>query len=112
MINVILEVVVKHWITWLMTILTGCVAALWRKVSQDRKERIQKDKANEKALQALMRINIYQAYRECIDKGEITASELKVLEELNSAYHAIGGNGIVTEMMQRLYKLRIVVDDL
>lgn len=109
-IGAVVEVIAKFWLQWALGILGGVVVALWRKVSQDHKSQVKKDAAMESALTALMRDRIYQSARFYLDKGEISSAELEVLEGLFSSYTDMGGNGVAKAIMERVRKLKIIVE--
>lgn len=100
MLTMVFELVIKNWITWMTTLLTGAIVALWKKVSQNRKAQEKESRAMKEAIVSLMRDRILQSCRYYLEKKKITTSELQVLTELNDTYHALGGDGIVTELVK------------
>ena len=67
------------------------------------------------AIVSLMRDRIFQSCRYYLEKKRITTSELRVLTELNDTYHALGGDGVVTELMKTVNDrsvVELVVDKL
>lgn len=55
----------------------------------------------ENGMQALLRDRIIQAYNKCVDRGYCTIYERDNMEKLYASYHALGGNGTITELMKK-----------
>jgi len=63
------------------------------------------------AMVALMRDRIFQACRYHLKNGQITTNDLEVLNALYDSYHALGGDTIATELVKRVNKLKIMIED-
>ncbi len=63
------------------------------------------------AMKALMRDRILQACRYHFKNGCITTVDLQVLNALYESYHDLGGDGLVTELVKRVNKLKIVIEE-
>ena len=102
-----LEWIVKYW----LEVLFGGIAAtlLWsyRRVAKKMRERAAEDVAIKEGLLAILHDRIYDACRRCIAEGEVSVEELRNIESLYNAYHALGGNGTGTELYNRACGLRI-----
>ena len=59
---------------------------------------------------ALLHDRIYQECTFCITAESITVSQMRNLEYLYKAYHALGGNGTGTELYNRAKALEIKED--
>ena len=64
------------------------------------------------AMVALMRDRIFQACRYHLKNGFITTNDLEVLNALYDSYHALGGDTIATELVKRVNKLKITIEDI
>lgn len=64
-----------------------------------------------KALMSLMGFEIRKGCRYAIEHKGISMTELKQLEEMNSIYHKMGGNGYVATLMGKIEKLDIISED-
>ena len=107
----VLDVIVKYWLQWAMGLLGASIVALWKKISNNRKEMMAKDKAMSSALCAILRDRIMESCITYLDKGEITATQLEVLKGLHESYTALGGNGVVKTLYERTQKLKIVIKE-
>lgn len=106
----VFEVIGKFWLQWALGILGGVIVALWRKVTQNHKAQVAKDRAMESALVALMRDRIYQSSKYYLEQGKISSGEMEVLDGLFKSYVDMGGNGVAKAIMDRVRKLEIIVE--
>ena len=109
--DTILETVLKYWVQVACGALVAIVTMLWRRIDKNKKEDEAKQKAMEQALLALLRDRLYQACRYHLSRGFVTTGDLEVLHGLDNCYEAMGGNGTVKKLMQRIAKLDILVDE-
>ena len=65
------------------------------------------EQAAERGIQALLRDRIVQAYYHYADRGWITLHGLENVEALYREYHALGGNGTVTKLVEDLRDLEV-----
>ena len=54
---------------------------------------------------AMARSQLLDNYERCMDKGYYTVDEREVYHELYEAYHKDGGNGIMTDLRQKIVML-------
>lgn len=62
------------------------------------------------SLLALTRDRILQGYRYYRQQGGITTQDLETMAKLYDAYHALGGNGTITAVFQKITALPIKED--
>ena len=60
------------------------------------------------ALKCILRYNILRMAERCILNGYITKEELETLHSMNNAYHTLGGNSFVKNLMKKIEYLDIV----
>jgi hypothetical protein len=102
----ILAYIQSHWVEWLFAVLYTGLVLLTAKVKVHWKEL----KALKDGVVALLYDRLYQGCKYHIHNEEITESELKNMEHLYKAYHALGGNGTGTELYDRVKKLPLKED--
>ena len=68
-------------------------------------EQKRKEDAVGLGVQALLRDRIIQAYNHYIEKGYCPIYALENVEEMYRQYHALGGNGAITELVERVKEL-------
>lgn len=105
-----LETLKTYWpmiSTVITVVLVPMCAFLWKK----HKETERRQKALELGLQALLRDRIVQAYYHYTEKSWITLHGLEAVNAMYEQYHALGGNGTVTKLVEALRRLDVLDDD-
>lgn len=97
-----LDFILKYWIQFLFVSVTTLLAAGYRKLSTKVKKQVQKQDAVEMGMQALLRTHIIQGYNQSKEKGYCHIYEMENVQGMYNAYHALGGNGTITELVERL----------
>ena len=117
--SLIIETILKYWVGYLCGIIAALFAMLYRKILMLKKaeeEREQKreneHKAMCEAIVAMMRDRIFQACRYHLKNGTVSTSELEVLNSMYQSYHALGGDTIATTLVERVNKLKIMIEDI
>ena len=101
------DIITNYWLQWLCGLgaagLTAAVRRLWaRQKKADRRQQ-----ATERGIRALLRDRIVQAYYHYSERGWITLHGLENVEALYREYHALGGNGPVTKLVEDLRALDV-----
>ena len=52
------------------------------------------------AMVALLRDRFYQGYKVCIHQGYYPIRDQEVMQDIYRQYHALGGNGVITHLME------------
>lgn len=89
-----MEFIIEYWIGAVFGILITAV-----------KLQSTKGKALQLGVQALLRDRIIQAYNHYKEKGYCPIYGRENIEGLYKQYHALGGNGTITDMMEDLREL-------
>ena len=90
----ILEIFGKYWIEAICILLSGGFAMLFRWVI-----------AVKRGMQALLRDRIIQAYNHYSGNGFCPIYALENIHSMYKEYHALGGNGAVTHLMEEIETL-------
>ncbi len=56
-------------------------------------------------MQALLRDRIIQVYNHYCERGYVPIYALENVEEMYTQYHNLGGNGVITELVDKIHKL-------
>lgn len=99
--SIVIDTIVKYWVQFAMGALVGAFAMLWRRVKKDRAEQ----KAIKNGMQALLRDRIIQAYNHYLREGACPIYARQNVLALYDAYHALGGNGTVTDLIHKLQNM-------
>lgn len=91
---------IKDVAIWITTSgLTFCIG--W--IVQRRKDTT----AVKRGLRAILCDNILKEYGECVKRGSVPIYVMQNIESMYNAYHALGGNGSMTEIYQRLLEMPV-----
>ena len=99
------EIFVKYWVEWLCGIVTAILSGAYLRLSKKVKANRLKQEAIEQGMQALLRDRIIQAYNHYTEKGFCPIYGRQNVESLYQAYHALGGNGTITNLYNKLEEL-------
>lgn len=87
---------------------SGALAALISGVFGLIKDRRVKNTATGTALQQLMYDRIKYLCKAHLSRGQIASNDLEDLIKMHEAYHKLGGNGFLDELMDSVMRLKIV----
>ena len=96
-----LEWIAQYWLEAVFSVLITIMGIGWKKLSG----RVKKQDAVGFGVQALLRDRIIQAYNHYTEKGYCPIYGLENVEEMYRQYHALGGNGTITELVERVKEL-------
>ncbi len=103
------ESIVLTVLQWIITAALGAVAAFFGTRLKMRKKRDEEAKERDEALIAgmrnLLRHDIIQIHKEFIELGYCPIDMKEALDDSYRAYHALGGNGIITKIYQDVMEL-------
>ena len=101
------DVFMNYWVQWLCGLAAAGLTAGIRLLYRRQKRTDQRQKVMERGMQALLRDRIVQAYYHYSERGWITLHGLENVEVLYQEYHALGGNGAVTKLVDDLRELEV-----
>ena len=62
-------------------------------------------KASRQAMVALLRDRFYEGYRRHMKNGYYPIPDREVMRDIYEQYHALGGNGVITHLMEEMDEL-------
>lgn len=83
-----------------LTALMGYIVFLLKNQKKDRD-------ANSRGTMLLLKVQLIEYHAEWKERGYVTKHGLQNFLEMYDAYHALGGNGMVTELLNEVKKLPI-----
>lgn len=99
------EIVYEHLVEILFSGISTALGIAYTVLSR-RYKRMRNDAAAQRnGICALLRNGIIDAYNRYTEKGFIPIYALENVERMYESYHGLGGNGTVTELMERLKEL-------
>ena len=96
----------EEWVKeyWVKALFGGIISAFGVSVAWAKKK-FKRQVALELGIQALLRNEIRQAYKECVNKGYCSLDDMENIQDMYDSYHDLGGNGSVTRLMEKLKEM-------
>lgn len=89
-------------VRYFVEILCGIVVAILSYFMKRILGKIKRLELVENGMQALLRDRIIAIYNKCADRGYCPIYERENAEKMYNEYHALGGNGTITELMNKI----------
>ena len=100
--------VAKYWLEVLFGCVTAGVGIALRQISKNMKKEKERSKAIEDGVRDILRINILDTYDKCKTEGRITVSRKDAIDSAYQSYHALGGNGTITQVHKEILEMPII----
>jgi len=102
------EFIAKYWLECLFgLIVTGLTAGVTR-INKKLKEEKVRNQAIENGVRDILRMQILDTYERCKVAGTISVSRKDAIDSAYLSYHALGGNGTITQVHNELMGMPIV----
>lgn len=102
------EWIVKYWVEWVFGIITAGLLAYIRHLSKQIKQERLEQQALRDGMRSLLRRQIIFDCESAIKDGFCPASNKDTIEDMYKSYHALGGNGVVTNLKAQMMNLPTV----
>jgi cell division protein FtsL len=99
------DFLMKYWGEALFMLITSVAVAAYRKLSRKITDKSKEQDAIKLGIQALLRDRIIQSYNHYMERGYCPIYAMENVNALYVQYHALGGNGTITELMEKLKEL-------
>lgn len=96
-----------HWMEWLFAFLLAALGAGYRSLTGQFRDERKKNHALQDGMQALLRDRIIQAYNHYQDRGFCPIYGKENVKRMYDAYHALGGNDVVTDLKEKLLDMPV-----
>ena len=93
----------QTYVTALTTILTALMSYIVWLLKNQKKDR----DANSKGTMLLLRVQLIEYHDKYMMLGDIPSYAYENFMEMYDAYHALGGNGMITKMMYEIEELHL-----
>lgn len=103
-----LEFVGKYWLEFVFGLIATGLTAGYAKISKRLKEEKSRNQAIENGVRDILRMQILDTYERCKVSGAITVSRKDAIDSAYNSYHALGGNGTITQVHNELMAMPIV----
>jgi hypothetical protein len=95
----------QYWIQVIFGLIITALTAGFKYLHKQNKIRSTEQCAVKLGIQALLRDRIIEQYNKYMDKDYIPIYAMDNVEAMYKEYHALGGNGTITELYKELLKL-------
>lgn len=101
------EFVAKYWIEFLFGLIVAALSAGYAKISKRLKDEKKRNEAIENGVRDILRMQILDTYDKCKASGTISVSRKDAIDSAYNSYHALGGNGTITQVHNELMAMTI-----
>ena len=101
------EFIAKYWIEFLFGLIAAALSAGYAKISKRLKDEKVRNTAIENGVRDILRMQILDTYDRCKASGSISVSRKDAIDSAYNSYHALGGNGTITQVHNELMAMQI-----
>lgn len=103
------DFIVKYWLEVLFGLIVAGLGWGYRNLAKRFKAEREKNEAIENGLRDILRIQILDSYDKCVENGrKITVSRKDAIDSAYKSYHALGGNGTITQAHDEIMKMELI----
>lgn len=102
----VLEYIQMHWVEWVFAAAVGLLSWGYRKIQISLKEEQKKNEAISNGVQALLRESIVNSYNKYHEKGYMPIYAKDSLKKAYTAYSALGGNDVASELYRKMLTMK------
>lgn len=102
------EWICKYWLEALFGLLLTGIGIAQRKLSKRMKDEKNRNQAIENGVRDMLRLTILDNYERCKTAGKISVSRKDAIDSAYKSYHALGGNGTITQIHNEIMEMPII----
>lgn len=102
------EWLVKYWLEVLFGLVTAGVGIALRRISKALQKEKVRNQAIEDGVRDILRMQILDTYEKCTQAGKISVSRKDAIDSAYRSYHALGGNGTITQVHNEIMEMPII----
>ena len=102
------EFIAKYWLEAVFGLIVAGLTAGVTRINKKLKEEKERNQAIENGVRDILRMQILDTYERCKIAGSITVSRKDAIDSAYNSYHALGGNGTITQVHNELMGMPIV----
>ena len=99
------EWVSKYWLEWVFGMLIAALTVIVKRISSRLKREQAENKALREGMRSLLRAKIIDNCERAMRDGWCGARLRDTISDLYESYHALGGNGTVTTLVEQAMRL-------
>ena len=101
------DFIAKYWLEFVFGLIVAALSAGYAKISKRLKEEKVRNTAIESGVRDILRMQILDTYDRCKAAGSISVSRKDAIDSAYTSYHALGGNGTITQVHNELMAMQI-----
>ena len=102
------EWIAKYWLEVLFGLVTAGVGIALRRISKALQKEKVRNQAIEDGVRDILRMQILDTYEKCTLAGKISVSRKDAIDSAYKSYHALGGNGTITQVHNEIMEMPII----
>ena len=102
------DFVVKYWVEFAFGLIVAGLTAGYARISKRLQDEKTRNQAIENGVRDILRMQILDTYERCKVAGTISVSRKDAIDSAYNSYHALGGNGTITQVHNELMGMPIV----
>lgn len=102
------EWITKYWTEWLFGLLIAALSLIVKRISSRLRKEQEENQALRDGMRSLLRSQIEQDCERAFSDGYCGTRLRDTINDLYKSYHALGGNGTVTSMMDQVMQLPVL----
>ena len=102
------EWICKYWIEVAFGLLVTGVSFVLKNFNKKLKEERARSQAIESGVRDVLRLQILDNYEKCKQAGKISVSRKDAIDSAYKSYHALGGNGTITQVHAEIMEMPII----
>ena len=99
------EWIAKYWVECAFGIVAGVLLWLYRRMASRLKQNREENEALRNGMRALLMRQIAEDCEDARRKGFCTVEKKKIINDMYTSYHALGGNDVITAMKNDMMRL-------
>lgn len=102
------EWLIKYWLEVLFGLVTAGIGIALRRISKALQKEKARNQAIEDGVRDILRMQILDTYEKCTQAGKISVSRKDAIDSAYRSYHALGGNGTITQVHNEIMEMPII----
>ena len=97
--------IVKYWVEWIFGLLIAGLGVLYKHLSKKVQQNKEENAAIREGVRSLLRRQIIADCEDALSEGYCPTTTKDTIQDMYKSYHALGGNGTVTKLVDQLMDL-------
>lgn len=102
------EWIAKYWLEVAFGLIVTGFSIVLKRFNKKLKEEKGRSQAIESGVRDMLRLTILDNYERCKQVGKISVSRKDAIDSAYNSYHALGGNGTITQVHSEIMEMPIV----